>query len=231
MSLLYLGTIFCLVNMIFLRLYSYFARRIWLRTCPPPEKKHTTSAPSNHIKSIKSYMGGWVRYNLRILGYIPSHHIRNFIYKHIFLMQLDKKVIIYGGSEIRAPWNIKIGKGTIIGDEAKLDGRNGIIIGKNVNFSTGVWLWTGQHKVNSISFDCINKDEGQIIIKDRAWLGPRTTVLPGKIINEGAVIAAGAVVTKNCEAFKIYAGIPAKPIGQREQNINYEFSGEYLPFF
>ena len=107
-------------------------------------------------------------------------------------MNIGKNVIIYGGAEIRAPWNITIGDGSIIGDESKLDGRNEIIIGKNVNFSTGVWLWTDQHKVNSIKFESLEPSAGKIIIEDRAWLGPRTMVLPGKTIGEGAVIGGGS---------------------------------------
>lgn len=43
------------------------------------------------------------------------------------------------------PNNIIIGRGSIIGDQAVLDARNGIELGENVNFSTGVWIWTEQH--------------------------------------------------------------------------------------
>ena len=75
-------------------------------------------------------------------------------------------MVIYYGAEIRAPWNIHIGEGTVIGDKAILDGRSGIKIGKNVNFSTGVWIWTNQHKVNDISFGIEGKP---VIIEDRLY--------------------------------------------------------------
>ena len=44
---------------------------------------------------------------------------------------------------------------------------------------------------------------GAVIIKDRAWVSSRTVILPGVTVGEGAVIAAGAVVTKNCREFTI----------------------------
>lgn len=98
--------------------------------------------PKKQIKAIFRLYKGWIRYKLNRLGKFPSHNYRNFVLRNIYSMNIEKKVVIYGGFEIRAPWKIEIGAGSVIGDESKLDGRNGLIIGKNVNFSTGVWIWT-----------------------------------------------------------------------------------------
>lgn len=168
-----------------------------------------------------------IRINLLIIAYIPSHLFRNFLYKNIFHMDIGKNVVIYYGAEIRAPWNIHIGEGTVIGDKAILDGRSGIKIGKNVNFSTGVWIWTNQHKVNDISFGIEGKP---VIIEDRVWLSNRTIILPGVTVGEGAVVAAGAVVTKSVEPFVIAGGVPARKIGEREKQIGYLFHGSHLFF-
>jgi acetyltransferase-like isoleucine patch superfamily enzyme len=168
-----------------------------------------------------------IRINLLIIAYIPSHIFRNFLYKNIFHMNIGKNVVIYYGAEIRAPWNIHIGEGTVIGDKAILDGRSGIKIGKNVNFSTGVWIWTNQHKVNDISFGIEGKP---VIIEDRVWLSNRTIILPGVTVGEGAVVAAGAVVTKSVEPFVIAGGVPARKIGEREKQIGYLFHGSHLFF-
>lgn len=145
-------------------------------------------------------------------------------------MIIGEKAIIYGGFEIRTPWNIEIGEGSIIGDESKLDGRNGIKIGKNVNFSTGVWIWTEQHDINDPLF-ATNDEGGKVIIDDHVWISARTTILPGTHIGEGAVVAAGAVVTKNCDEFSVYGGIPAKKIGERNTDLKYSFDGSHLPFY
>ncbi|MDT3402179.1 acyltransferase [Mucilaginibacter terrae] len=52
-------------------------------------------------------------------------------------------------------------------------------------------------------------------IKDDVWIGYNTTILSGVTINEGSIIAAGSVVTKDVEAYSIYAGVPAKKVKNR----------------
>jgi acetyltransferase-like isoleucine patch superfamily enzyme len=57
------------------------------------------------------------------------------------------------------------------------------------------------------------------------WISPRVTFLNSVATGEGAVVAAGAIVTEDIEPFTIVAGIPAKKIGNRNTNLKYEFSG------
>jgi acetyltransferase-like isoleucine patch superfamily enzyme len=160
---------------------------------------------------------------LNITGHIPSHHIRNLIYR-LFGMKVGKGSHIYGGAEIRSPYYITIGKGSSIGHHAILDGRGRLTIGNNVNLSTGVWIWTAQHDVNDLHFKSYSVP---VIIGDFAWLSCRTTILPGVTIGEGAVVAAGAVVTKDVEPYTIVGGIPAQKIGERPHGLQYELS-EYI---
>lgn len=181
-------------------------------------------------RNVLDFYDGWVRYKLRLLGKIPCHFIRNMMLKNIYKMKIGKNVTIYGGFEIRAPWNISIGEGTIIGDESKLDGRNEIEIGCNVNLSTGVWIWTEQHDPDDPYFRS-NGHGGKVVISNRVWLSSRVCVLPKVVIGEGTVVAAGAVVTKNCEQYCIYGGIPAKKIGYRNKKLLYEFDGKHEPFY
>lgn len=170
-----------------------------------------------------------LRLSMLVVGYIPSHTIRMLFYRHIFKASIGKKTVIYYGAEIRAPWSLYIGESCIIGDKSILDARHGIFIGNNVNFSTGVWIWTLQHDVNSETFS--STGEGKtVIIADRAWLSSRTVILPGVNIGEGAVAAAGAVVTKDLEPFTIYGGVPARAIGKRNMNLTYVFSGRHVHF-
>lgn len=186
-----------------------------------------TNTKSNTIRIL---YGGWVRYYLRRLGNIPSHKYRIWVLRNIFFMEIEENVVIYGGFEIRAPWNIHIGRGSIIGDECKLDGRNGIYISENVNLSSGVWLWTEQHDYNDEYFRSNDKG-GKIVIEKRSWVGSRVTVLPNVKIGEGCVIASGAVVTRDCEKFMVFGGVPARKIGERNREIKYEFDGSFIPFF
>jgi acetyltransferase-like isoleucine patch superfamily enzyme len=194
-------------------------------------EKLTPENPASIVASmIRRTMNGWMTYSLAFTGRIPSHLIRNFIFRHIYGVQLGRKCIIYGGAEMRAPYNIRIGEGSIIGNDSKLDGRNGIVIGSNVNFSTGVWIWTEQHDPQCPYFSCTDKG-GPVIIGDRAWVSCRAVILPRVTIGEGAVIAAGAVVTRDVEPYAIYAGVPAKKIGARNRNLVYELDAPPLPFY
>lgn len=188
------------------------------------------ASPGKIVACIKQLLAGWIRYSVIRLGRVPCHLYRNWILRHIYQMDISQNAVIYGGFEIRAPWNITVGEGTVIGDDSKLDGRNGIVIGKNVNMSTGVWIWTEQHDVND-AFFASNDSGGQVTVGDRAWLSARTIVLPKVSVGEGSILAAGAVAVKDLEPFGIYGGIPAKKIGERSQNLKYEFDGAHLPFY
>jgi len=157
---------------------------------------------------------------LKFTGHIPSHHIRKWIYR-AFGMRIGRGSHIYGGAEIRNPFGITIGTGCSIGHSAILDGRHHLVIGNNVNFSTGVWVWTAEHDVRSLDF----KGHGApVIIEDYVWLSCRVIVLPGVTVGEGAVVAAGAVVTKDVPPYTIVGGVPARKIGERPRGLNYELS-------
>jgi len=162
---------------------------------------------------------------LNFTGHIPSHHIRNSIYR-LFGMKLGKGSHIYGGAEIRSPYRITIGKGSSIGHRAILDGRGRLSIGNSVNLSTGVWIWTAQHDPASAGFNSYSQP---VVIQDYAWISCRVVILPGVTVGEGAVVAAGAVVTKDVEPYAIVGGVPAKKIGERNRGLDYSLF-EYTHF-
>jgi maltose O-acetyltransferase len=90
-----------------------------------------------------------------------------------------------------------------------------------VNFSTGVWIWTAEHDMNALDFGATS---APVVIEDYAWLSCRTIILPGVTIGYGAVVAAGAVVTKSVPAFAVVGGTPAKVIGERSRDLNYKLT-------
>ncbi|MEJ5027447.1 CatB-related O-acetyltransferase [Brucella anthropi] len=59
------------------------------------------------------------------------------------------------------------------------------------------------------------KGKGDTIIEDGVWIGMRAMIMPGVRLGEGAIIASGAVVTKDVPAYTIVAGNPARPVKQR----------------
>ncbi len=185
---------------------------------------------SSLFKCIKVVMTDFTDYYLYRLSKIPSHHIRDFVYRHICGLNLEKKAVVYYGAEIRSPSNIWIGKGSIIGDNSILDGRNGIRIGENVVFASNVRIWTEQHDHRDSWFRCETQRHDPVIIDDRAWIGSHTVILHSVHIGEGAVVAAGAVVTHNVPPYAIVAGVPAKVIGERNHDLRYIMNGSYRHF-
>lgn len=120
-----------------------------------PIKKYTKSQ-DNHINSPSLYnkIGGiFYKYFIHKTKNIPSHRIRNYIYKNILSVTMQPNTVIYFNTEIRASWNLKIGNGSIIGDSCILDARNGISIGNNVNISSEVRIWTEQHDYQDPMFN------------------------------------------------------------------------------
>lgn len=169
------------------------------------------------INSFKWFYLNW------IISNFPSHTLR-IIALRMMGAKIAKDVAIYGGNEYRAPSKLVVGKGSALGHRAILDARRGLVIGENVCFGTEVMIWTLHHDYNDINFKVTG---ASVIIGSYVWMGSRCIILPGVTIGEGAVIAAGAIVTKDVPAFSIVAGVPAKVVGKRDSK-KYDYSpGKY----
>jgi len=180
----------------------------------------------NKLKIIQDFLTEYRKWRISIewlllnnvFSSFPSHTIRK-AFLRLNGAQIAEHVIIYGGCEYRYPKGLKIDSGTSIGHRAVLDARMGLTIGKNVILATDVMIWTLHHDYNDIHFSGIG---APVSVGDYVWLGSRSIVLPGIIIGEGAVIAAGSVVTKNVEPYCVVGGIPARVISQRKR-YNYDY--------
>ena len=132
---------------------------------------------SSSFYLLKRYLDGFMRYYDCRVSQVPSHHFRYFVYRYIYYMDLAPKVVVYYGAEMREPYKIKIGRGSIIGDRAILDGRNGLEIGENVNFSSNVSIWTEQHDHRDAFFRCDTQKKTPVKIGNRVCIGPNTLIL------------------------------------------------------
>ena len=123
------------------------------------------------------------------------------------------------GSPLFDPRGINIGEDTIVGFGTFLDGRKEIKIGNNVDIASEVMIYNSEHDLESEEFTA---REEPVEIGDYVFIGPRAIIMPGVKIGIGAVVAGGAVVTKDVPNFAIVGGIPAKVIGERKnQNPKY----------
>ena len=99
-----------------------------------------------------------------------------------------------------------------------LDGRGGIEIGDNVTIGPNVSVVTADHDVQSENFTGRSL---KIVVGDFAFIGINATILPGVRIGRGAVVSAGAVVTRDVEEYTIVGGVPARKIGLRSKSLAY----------
>lgn len=168
------------------------------------------------LKNIRGFKYGFLWwFTNSVLSSIPSKHIRYYGLKMLG-MKLSKDIRFYSNFHIRTPRNINIESGTSIGPGVLLDGRKGISIGKSVVIAYEAIIWSFNHDYNDEGF----KGKGApVVINDFAWICSRSIVLPGLTIGEGAIVASGAVVTRNVEPYSIVAGVPAKVIGKRDRKI------------
>jgi len=149
---------------------------------------------------------------LRLVGFIPFHSIRKIFYL-LSGINLPWSSTIHLGANFFKPSLIKIGSDTIIGDHVFLDGRGNLTIGSHVDIASQVLIYTNQHNIHSPDF---GNQYGPVVIKDYVFIGPRAIILPDVTVGFGAVVAAGAVVTKNIPDGEIWAGVPAQKIAMRQ---------------
>lgn len=149
---------------------------------------------------------------LRWVGHIPFHSIRKFFYA-VSGIKIGRGSTIHMWTNFFYPPNISIGDGSIIGDHVFLDGRAPLKIGNHVDIASQVLIYNSEHDINSEDFKPL---EAPVEIGDYVFIGPRAIILPGVKIGQGAVIAAGAVVTKDVADFAVVGGVPAQVIGERK---------------
>lgn len=190
---------------------------------------------------MRFFIDFWV-YIATLIGYIPSHIIRLFLYRHLFRMHIGKDSSIHWRAEFNQPSGIEIGHNTIIGNDAFLDGRfvrnwkgkektlisyahefispitRPLRIGSNVSIAGEVRIYTMEHDIDSPDFKEIG---APVVIEDYVVIGSRVTILPGVTIGKGAVVASGAVVAKDVEPYTVVGGVPAIFIKERSKNLRY----------
>lgn len=149
---------------------------------------------------------------LRLVGCVPLHFVRKIFYL-ISGVNMPWNSTVHLGANFFDPSGVTIGQNTIIGDHCFLDGRAPLTIGSHVDIASQVLIYNDEHDINSPNFA---NSFSPVTINDYVFIGPRAIILPGVTIGRGAVVAAGAVVTKNIPDFEIWGGVPAQKIGTRK---------------
>ena len=179
------------------------------------DKNNQTLTTAQVIQKVKARLYALYEelfiFKINCAGYLPFYTLRKIAYI-LAGYRIGKGSTIHTHAIFYALRGLTVGKDTIIGEFATLDTRGSITIGNHVDIASEVMMYTSQHDVHSPTFATVY---GKVIIEDYAFIGPRAILLPGVTIGKGAVVAAGAVVTKNVEPYAVVGGVPAGIIGKR----------------
>jgi acetyltransferase-like isoleucine patch superfamily enzyme len=123
---------------------------------------------------------------------------------------LDAGVVILCSGPTKRD-KIRIGSGTYVNRGTIFDAHNDLRIGRNVMIGPNCYFTDANHgTMPGSSVKSQPMKVSSLIIEDEAWIGAHVTVLPGVRIGKGAVIGAGAVVTRDVPAGAFALGVPAR---------------------
>jgi len=138
--------------------------------------------------------------------------------------EIDRTATLQGGVRFFHVGRLKIGAGTLVNRGTYLDNRAGLTIGANVSIAHDSRIYSLGHDVHDATFAARGTP---VVIEDYAVLFAGAMVMPGVTLGRGAVVMAGAVVTKSVPPMRIVGGNPAVDIGPREGEPAYALGRRY----
>lgn len=148
----------------------------------------------------------------------PSRLIRQKLC-HLFLDECGEWVNIGPDVHLGDGSNIRIGDRSGLGRGCHVYG--GLTVGEQVMVGPEVAFLASDHRFDRLDIPIGHQGMGDLApprIEDGAWIGLRATILAGRVVGRGAIVAAGAVVTKDVAPFAIVGGNPATVIGDRRDD-------------
>ena len=165
------------------------------------------------------YFDGMLFLSNHIIARIPSHNLRILFYRRCMRFNISWHSLIFMNAWFDTQGQFSIGKNSVINQKCRLDNRGGLYIGDNVAIASEVVILTADHDMQSESFAARNRT---VIIEDFVFVGTRAIIMPGVKLGRGCAVGAGSVVTKDVPANSIVAGVPARQIGVRECEFQYD---------
>lgn len=158
----------------------------------------------------------WITGLLWWIGDLLPQFLRDIFFR-VILKGFGRGSTIDYKTYIRYPSHVKIGENTTINRNCCLlasfhDKNVEITIGSHVAIAPQVCFLAAGHDYTKLD---LPDTAASIHVEDYVWIGARSTILQGVTIGEGAIVAAGTVVTKNVPPYTVVAGVPGKVIKSR----------------
>lgn len=155
------------------------------------------------VSGIPGYLGGRLRY---------------FAFSKV-LKSLDVDVLFQRGFYVTNPEMISIGSNCNFAQRVFITGGGGVTIGKWVGFGPDTKVWSVNHRFEDPDRPWMLQgwEKKPVTIEDDVWLGANVFVMPGVTIGRGAIVSAGAVVSKSIPPYALVGGNPGRVIGWRKK--------------
>ena len=195
------------------------------QTSPAPHGKPVPRTGPAHKKRLSK-----VQRLMRLIGsvldpraYLHAFRLVNYYnYAHVAprrLLTLGPNATISPNAVFSNAERISAGAGLRLGSRCHLwagPAHGRIVIGNDALFGPEVMVTAAGYRYNDgAPVTAQAMDEADVVIGNDVWIGTRAVILPGVTIGDGAIIGAGAVVTRDIPAMGIAVGMPARVVGQR----------------
>ncbi len=203
----------------------------------PPVEADKPLSPGGRIRlqfeEFWRFLWGWIPGG-------PGSRLRGLAYRPLFAgagpFRSGVGVVVQGFRHIRlgrgcglnrhaslyaARGKISMGDNVFIGDFSSVNANDAeISIGSNVAVGPMVLIQGANHRFDRLDIPIAAQGHipSFVRIEDDVWIGARAVILPGVTVHTGAVIGAGAVVSKDVPAYAVVAGVPAKVVRSRKEN-------------
>ena len=132
-------------------------------------------------------------------------------------ISVGDNVLIGEGVFLLNPQKVSIGNNVSIQPMCYLECLGGLKIGDDVSIAHSTTIMTTNHGYELADIPIKEQEVtlAEVIICNNVWIAAKSTILSGNVVNEGAIVGAGAVVTKDVPDNTIVAGVPAKELRRR----------------
>lgn len=151
-----------------------------------------------------------IRICMEINGHYNAPESQRKLFSKLIGKAVDESFNLFPPFYTDCGKNITVGKNVFVNSCCRFQDQGGIVIGNRVLVGHGVTLATLNHDMNPGKR--ADMHPAPIRIEDDVWIGSNATVLAGVTIGNGAVVAAGAVVTKDVPERTVVAGVPASEV-------------------
>jgi acetyltransferase-like isoleucine patch superfamily enzyme len=171
-----------------------------------------TSNSNAIVEGLLGAFGKLLSYFDRLTGLARAHHILSRCAEVGADVQLRMPVVIYH------PERLRFGSSVAVGENVILRAFGGLTIGNRVLIAAGAAVVTVGHPIELPRWGKLAA--APVTIGDDVWIGVNAVVLPGVTVGNGAVVAAGAVVTEDVLPYTVVGGVPARVLGKVEAKID-----------